>query len=180
MLLRVLRSLALFARRRALGSKRKAAEVQLTKNFTLQEFFSGGQFGAKTEAIPPGFIPNVQRLAEQLQVIRDEVGALKVASGYRTPEHNRKVGGSPKSQHLQAKAADLHPLEVSVEKLQETVKRLIDEGKIHNGGLGLYDWGVHYDIRDNSARWGYRTIKRAAKGGGAALLVALVAYLILK
>ena len=33
---------------------------------------------------------------------------MKINSGYRTPEHNRKVGGGTASSHLIGRAADIH------------------------------------------------------------------------
>ncbi len=42
------------------------------------------------------------------QIIRDELGVpVRVNSGYRCPEHNRNIGGSPNSQHMNGNAADL-------------------------------------------------------------------------
>ena len=35
------------------------------------------------------------------------LGPLKINSGYRTPEHNAKVGGVPNSQHIHGKALDI-------------------------------------------------------------------------
>jgi len=43
-----------------------------------------------------------------LQVIRDEIGKpIKINSGYRSPEHNKSVGGVKNSMHVKGKAADI-------------------------------------------------------------------------
>ena len=37
-----------------------------------------------------------------------------------------------------------------------TLAKLISEGKMHNGGVGLYNTFVHYDIRATPTRWDLR------------------------
>lgn len=123
--------------------------MELTRNFNLTEFKCKDGAG-----VPLHFLPNVQKLAEQLQVIRDCVGKpLYINSAYRTYEHNRNVGGSLHSQHLKAKAADLRVEGLSSNLLHELILELIDNGDIINGGVGLYNSFVHYDIRNKPARW---------------------------
>ena len=131
--------------------------MQLTRNFHIDEFASGGPDGPKTVPVPPHLWPNVQELANNLQTIRDAYGPLSINSGYRTPEHNKRSKGSSTSQHLHAKAADLPA--AKPEKLFHLIISLMNEGKIKRGGLGLYDWGVHYDVRDTQAFWDYRKKK---------------------
>ena len=38
-------------------------------------------------------------------------------------------------------------------KVYEAIEKLIDKGLMLEGGLGLYDTFVHYDIRGTQARW---------------------------
>lgn len=43
-----------------------------------------------------------------LQQVRDGFGfPMKVTSGYRCPKHNKAVGGSDNSDHMQGKAVDI-------------------------------------------------------------------------
>lgn len=45
---------------------------------------------------------------DKLQALRDRLGKpMIVVSAYRSPEHNRAVGGAKASQHLEAKAFDI-------------------------------------------------------------------------
>ena len=75
----------------------------LTRNFSLSEFKS--KDGAGT---PLSLICNISELAENLQALRDAVDKpIIINSGYRSPKHNKAVGGSPNSQHLKGKAADI-------------------------------------------------------------------------
>lgn len=51
------------------------------------------------------------RLARQvLQPLRERFGPLRITSGYRSPELNKLVGGSPRSHHCLGQAADFKPL----------------------------------------------------------------------
>lgn len=43
-----------------------------------------------------------------LQALRDKYGKLDVTSGYRCPAHNKEVGGSTNSKHMDGAAADFY------------------------------------------------------------------------
>ena len=59
-------------------------------------------------SIPDRLLPNITRLIDYLDKVREEFGApISVSSGYRSPDLNRAVGGAKKSQHMQGLAADL-------------------------------------------------------------------------
>lgn len=105
-------------------------------------------------------------LLSQLDLIRGGWGGpLRVVSGYRSPEHNAKVGGVKLSQHMEGRAVDLAPMvasdqvETQVEGLHRLVWRLIHEDKLQLiGGVGLYPRWIHVDIRPRPpnghiARW---------------------------
>jgi uncharacterized protein YcbK (DUF882 family) len=48
-------------------------------------------------------------LISKLQILRDICGfPFIINSGYRTPAHNKKVGGTKTSSHLKGLAADIH------------------------------------------------------------------------
>jgi len=97
----------------------------------------------------------VQKLAEALEVLRAELGdsQIQIISGYRTPEYNLKVGGAAKSQHMQARAADIRVRGFSPWQVHATIERLIKADEMPEGGLGLYKTFIHYDIRGKHARW---------------------------
>lgn len=123
--------------------------MQLTKNFRREEFTCHDG-----TPVPPAYYANVQLLADNLQVLRDALGKpVHILSGYRTPAHNAAVGGAKASQHLVAKAGDLQVKGLSPANLHTTIERLIAEGKMKQGGLGLYPTFVHYDVRGYKARW---------------------------
>lgn len=123
--------------------------LQLTPHFNLAEFDCHDG-----TPVPPALIPNVRKLAEQLEIIRAHAGApLHINSGYRTPAYNSKVGGVPTSQHIKAKAADITCRALSPKDLHSLILKLIKGKLVLNGGVGLYPGFVHYDIRDTVSRW---------------------------
>lgn len=94
------------------------------------------------------------------QMLRTIVGLpLLVNSGYRCEKHNKAVGGADDSRHLHGDAVDLHLL--AKDKTPEKLRLLWHwADKVNpNGGVGLYDWGVHIDTRGHRARWDYRSDK---------------------
>lgn len=126
--------------------------MKLTDNFQKWEFDS--KDGAR---MPKEVFSNVLELAVNLQVLRDLICVpININSGYRSPEHNKAVGGVSSSQHLTGKAADIRVDTLTPEQLYSYISDLIESGDMKEGGLGLYNWGVHYDIRGTKARWDYR------------------------
>ena len=123
----------------------------MTKNFKLKEFEC--KDGSK---MPLEVYENIIKLAGQLQTLRDYLGRpITINSAYRSPEHNAKVGGSKTSQHLLGKAADITVQSLKPVEVFAIIEDLIDLGVMLQGGLGLYDTFVHYDIRKTKARWDY-------------------------
>lgn len=121
----------------------------LTKNFSKSEFDSkdGSQ-------MPPEVFTNITKLAMNLQVLRDYLGvSIRINSGYRSPEHNAKVGGKPKSLHLTGKAADIQNSTHSPQQIFDAIEHLQATGQMMQGGLHAYSTFVHYDIRGHYARW---------------------------
>jgi uncharacterized protein YcbK (DUF882 family) len=66
------------------------------------------------------------------------------------------VGGVKTSQHILGKAADIAIKGMPTEILYQHIEDAISNGEMLQGGLGLYDTFVHYDIRGTKARWDYR------------------------
>ena len=124
----------------------------LTKNFSRREFRC--RCGRKKcDAAPLDM-----RLVVALQALRDVVGhSIDVASGVRCREHNRRVGGAPGSKHLEGIAADIKCAELSPVELRKFAEEI---PAFANGGIGIYDWGIHVDVRGKRARWDYRTKRK--------------------
>lgn len=123
--------------------------TQLTPHFTREEFDC-----RDGTAVPEILMSNVQKLAEQLEILRDYLGEpIHVNSGYRTPEYNKSIGGAKSSQHPLGKAADITVKSKTPKQLNKIIEKLISEGKLKFGGVGLYPGFNHVDIRSGHARW---------------------------
>ena len=84
--------------------------MRLSKNFVLSEITRSNTAKRKGISNEPKqeHLVNLQRLVTNLiQPIRDELGPIRVTSGYRSPKLNRSIGGSTKSQHCKGEACDL-------------------------------------------------------------------------
>ena len=122
---------------------------KLTENFSLSEF----RCKDGTD-VPEELMENVKLLAKNLQVLRDHIGMpIRITSGYRSPEYNKKIGGAKRSQHMTAKAADIKVSGMTPSEVKAAIVELIKSGKMHSGGIGLYTTFTHYDVRGRNARW---------------------------
>ena len=64
-----------------------------------------------------------------IQPMRDELGPIRITSGYRSPSLNRAIGGSSKSQHCKGEALDLQFWEM---------------GQMNN--KAIYNWILESDL----------------------------------
>lgn len=134
---------------------------KLTKNFKLKEFLINDFFDKKSQKkvleefkkdITLHF--NIQKLAYNLQIIRDEFNSpIKINIAYRPVFWEHMQGRSGNSQHTLCKAADIVVKGYDSDVVAETIESLIMEGKLLEGGIGVYNTFVHYDIRETKARW---------------------------
>lgn len=89
-------------------------------------------------------------LVTVLEAVRSFFGEpVKINSGCRCVEHNKKEGGSPKSQHLYGKAADI----VVENVMPIKVYTYLVHKYANTYGIGLYPNRVHVDVREQKARW---------------------------
>lgn len=88
---------------------------------------------------------------DKLQALRNRLGKpLIINSGYRSPEHNRAVGGAKGSKHMEGIAFD-------VSMSNHTPATFIEAAKaVGFRAIGTYPRQnfVHVDARPNEARWG--------------------------
>ena len=88
-----------------------------------------------------------QDVIDMAQIIRDELGVpVKVNSGYRCTEHNKKVGGVKGSRHTLGHAADLS-CSAGAKTMYAAIKKLHQEGKLPMLGYCIrYPSFCHVDI----------------------------------
>jgi uncharacterized protein YcbK (DUF882 family) len=132
---------------KAILAQVEAPTKSVTANFTLEEFTRGNT--PTTEQLA-----NICKLASNLQVLRDTLGApIVITSGLRSVEQNSAAGGAPRSRHLTGEAADIRVNGVEPRELKRIIEELIDRGEMQQGGLAAYANHVHYDNRGTRARW---------------------------
>lgn len=88
----------------------------------------------------------VTEYGEMLQI------SIRINSGHRCAEHNKAVGGSASSLHLDGRAADFIVKNVHPDEVADYL-----EAKYPNTfGIGRYRGRTHVDTRSGMARWDKR------------------------
>lgn len=120
-------------------------DAQLSPHFRLREFAS--KDGSDKVLVDDG-------LVELLEAIRSAVGsAVTISSGYRSPAHNKAVGGVSHSQHLYGRAADIVVEGASPLLVGQIAEYYLDR----RGGIGVYETFTHVDTRSVRSRWDQRS-----------------------
>lgn len=128
--------------------------MKITKHFSLNEFKCKDGTPYPEKWISSRLKP----LCDQLEILRSYFSSpVTITSGYRTVEHNKKIGGAKASQHVQGRAADfvvkdtLYPPGL----VHEVALVLYDKGELKIGGLGKYEKFTHIDVRSSKrlVRW---------------------------
>lgn len=134
---------------------------QITPHFNINEF----RCRVNGEVIiNADVIAHIQRL-EKFRVWYNR--AITVNSGYRTPEHNKAIGGSPKSQHMLGVATDIAlPMSEFSTFTKERKEQFLQNVKKKwtelcnadglGGGVGFYDAFFHLDSRKTASFWDER------------------------
>ena len=136
-------------------------DKKLTENFMLSEFLYSKWFDKETQAKVimlynecKSIQHNVQKLANQLQTLRNEVDVPVIINiAYRPVFYELSKGRDGTSQHTLGKAADITAQGLKPKYVAAKIEQLISSGDMLQGGLGVYSTFVHYDIRKTRARW---------------------------
>ncbi len=82
--------------------------VRLSPHFSLGEFTKSGSHPEVYNIPSHEAIANLKRLCTWLEVLRLRAGnPIRINSGYRSPQLNKKIGGAAKSNHLTGCAVDI-------------------------------------------------------------------------
>lgn len=123
----------------------------------LSEHFSRGEFACQGEDCCSRTSVVDERLVAALEDLRALVGQPIVPhSAFRCLTHNRRERSEDRSQHVWGRAVDIHTLDgMTVAEMAAAAERVPAFG---DGGMGLYDWGVHLDVRRGRypTRWDRR------------------------
>ena len=131
---------------------------KISKNFTLEEMYSSAS--AQRYGINNTPSADIQRhlvelVSNILQPLRDAWGdSIRVTSGYRCPELNKKVGGSSTSAHVSGYAADLQPTNGNITEFKAFVMNFLKDKNFDqyiNEFSGNSQW-VHIGIRNREGK----------------------------
>ena len=91
-----------------------------------------------------------------LQSIRDYFGkSVTINSAYRTPSHNKAIGGAANSQHVKGTACDIKVRDVPPAAVVAYI-----EDKYPRHGIGFYSSFTHIDSRGFKSYWDQRSGKQ--------------------
>lgn len=109
-------------------------QSMLSKHFRAREFQTG-----KCNIV---IVSNM--LLRVLDTLRDKIGEpIYINSGYRTPEHNKAVGGSTLSYHMYGMAADIRADGHTPKQLYTILDDMLEGW----GGLEEHETFLHVDVR---------------------------------
>ena len=120
----------------------------MQENDNLGRHFHVREFACKdgTQAI---FID--EYLWTILDILREKIGKpVIITSGYRTPQHNAKVGGAKYSYHMRGQAADIIVNGMSPKEVAKNLDKLVPNGC----GIIVEKSWTHFDVRAKKYRKG--------------------------
>ena len=130
--------------------------MRLSKNFTLSEITKSNT--AKRLGIDNApnqeHLNNMQILIRDLiQPMRDDLGPIRISSGYRSPVLNRAIGGSTKSQHCKGQALDLQFWKEGEMCNKEIYDWVLKEGIEFDQMINEFDFAwIHISLKDKGNR----------------------------
>ena len=154
-------------------SKDKA--LKLSENFKLSEFACAD----KSDEV---FVSH--ELVGVLQKVRDHFGKpVVITSAYRTPSHNKKVGGTSNSRHLTGEAADFVVKGISPAKVGYYLEKLgvsgigiyVSSGFVHADVRNRGKWrGLIFSDREENLKKYFPTVQAGSRGNSVRLLQSLL------
>lgn len=115
-------------------------------NMELTEHFSVREFACKDGC---NYVLISKVLVKVLEKLRQKIGEeIYINSGFRTPTHNKAIGGAILSYHQYGMAADIR----AKTKTPKELYQILDEMLKGWGGLELHNTFVHVDTREKEWR----------------------------
>ena len=127
---------------------KKGQDIKLSKNFHLSEFdCKCNRPDCEWTIIDTEHVKRLQRKRSKWKK------SIKITSGYRCPAHNKAVGGSSQSRHVQGDATDIQVKGMSPNEVADDCENF--------NGLGRYNTFTHVDSRPKGekkrkSRWDFR------------------------
>ena len=118
--------------------------IKVSTNFSLHEFQCTGSGASHNHVVLDS------KLLAALQQLRTAIGRpIIINSGYRCPQRNSAVGGSPTSRHMQGRAVDIRVTGMTPRQVAAAAEKIPAFR-----GIGTYSTFTHLDTRPEApARW---------------------------
>jgi len=130
--------------------------MRLSKNFTLSEITRSNTALRKGIPNEPSkeHLQNLQLLIRDvLQPMRDELGPIRITSGYRSPRLNRAIGGSKKSQHCKGQALDIQFWESGAMNNKKVYDWILKNNIEFDQMINEFDFSwIHISLKENKNR----------------------------
>lgn len=118
------------------------------KNEKLGRYFRVKEFACK-DLSPVVFVD--EYLWSVLDILRAKIEKpIIITSGYRTPDHNAKVGGAKYSYHMRGMAADIRVNGMTPKQVAKMLNEIVPD----ECGIIVYKNWVHFDTRRSRYRKG--------------------------
>ena len=143
--------------------------MNLSPNLTLAEVVKSNtaiRLNIDNSNMSEDVLNNLKALAEHVfQPTRDQLGPIRISSGYRSPALNSAIGGAQNSQHSKGEALDLQGIRCSNKAIFQFIKNnLVFDQLIWEFGNDNNPHWVHVSYkRDNSNR---KSILKSIKTNG--------------
>ena len=147
---------------------------RLTEHWTVDELCKPGDWHSLSanQAAQDNLVQLVTTVLEPLRLLWG--APIFCVSGYRSPEHNARVGGAGQSRHMLGQAADIVPADLDwvgmragrgtdqarmrLEAFTSLIEHHMGKELSAIGGIGKYPGWTHADIRPRGegghiARW---------------------------
>lgn len=119
--------------------KTKVGNENVSANFKYKEFAC--KDGTDEFLLDKDMIPVIQKFREEVD------HPVPIASAYRTPSYNKKIGGRSGSYHLKGQAFDIH-FNKNFKKYNSIMLMGAYFNTMKVKGIIKYSWGFHIDLRD--------------------------------
>jgi len=130
--------------------------MRLSRNFVLSEITRSNTAKRLNISNEPTreHLHNMQMLIRDLiQPMRDELGPIRISSGYRSKELNRAIGGSFKSQHCKGEALDLQFWFKGKMNNKVIYEWVLDSGLEFDQMINEFDFSwIHISLKEKSNR----------------------------
>lgn len=143
-------------------------DMKLTANFRLWELVKSStadRLGIDNTPNPIE-IGHLRELCEKiLQPARNQLGVIKVSSGFRSEELNKAVGGASNSDHRLGFAADVIPVDVGTKDLAKWVAKNcpeFDQIILEFGTLDDPNW-IHLSAAPRNRKQILRATRKAGR-----------------